>query len=1455
MNIVGAILRGMVLAMLFFHLPVHLSKAYNRLNGGFLLPELDCSNGQAPEMLSCEDLKFGERLFEASSSTRPNGSIAHSFWMKGVFVPNVITKFDFTEGQLIYDNDAAQLFGTLVVREGGGSYNGTTWGVKVSFTDTDIVNPKTELGQGPAFTKTWIYYVIDKNDSYLFNLADPEEVITLEKRGPPFQIGIGAGNKDISLYSASAWFCWAKGHETGIGDININLDFACQPELIDCEDLVPGEKLYNASSSTTDGKVIHSFWLKSLFIEGKKAKFDFTEGQLKYDADKAYLYGTLQLRIGGGGMNGSLWGVNVEFDATDVVDPKIEIDQGQDLIDTWIYYAMNEDRSYLYRIEDPNDFISLRQMGPPFQIGLGAGNKDINEISASAWFYWFTDDDDGIGDININIEDKCPPKEAVRPVLECVDYIAEESKYIAHFGYLNENKETVIIPVGGKNKFTPQPENRGQPFAFAPGRQVDVFQVEFDGSELVWTLTSPNGSTRTSTASDNPDQRCSTHPSATIADTGGDLFICPGETTAIQINLSGDAPWTLVYSNGVDEFTVEIENSPHILEVSQAGVYTLVSVTDTHGNPGEVSGSATVIEHPTPTAALSGNAQVCEADETASLTVTLTGTAPWDLAYTNGTDQFQTTIPTSPHTLNVTGAGTYSLVSVNDANCAGTVEGTAEVLQLEKPTAVLSGGGSLCDENQSVSINFNFTGTAPWNLVYTDGSQQFNEIVNDPVYAIEVNSSGVYAIVSISDANCEGLAEGTSVVVTDATPTATISGGGNICPQEEAEITFDLTGFGPYRLSYTNGADNFEVEVSGSPFVLKTSQAGTYEILAFSDNFCPGNFSGSAEVTLQEQPSATLSGEAQVCDDHQSAELTVTLTGTGPWNIVYTNGTDQFEQQVQSSPYPLSVSGTGSYALVSVEDSNCSGEVSGTAEVTLFEKPTAILTGGGSLCTEHQSVAIQVDLTGTAPWNLTYTDGSQQFNEVVNASPYLIEVNTPGVYEIVSVSDANCDGTGEGSSVVVSDEPPSATLSGGGSICPGEEVEIVFDLQGFGPYKLSYTDGSDTFEVETSDSPYILKVSQPGNYEITDFQDSFCPGNFSGSAQVNFKSQPSATISGGGEFCEMVEPVTIEISMEGQAPFNIRYSAAGSEIEQTTDDNLIEIVTDQIGIYEILSFSDQNCDGQISGRAEISIAPALEGNISVDEIHCEGDEINLISDFSDPALSFQWTSNGTGELMSANSPSAKYIPSDDDEELTFELQVSNSCDQINLSAGTRVIRLNPAFNIDPNPDEQPFIAQVPYTFTAEETEADLYQWNFGDGNTDDGQSVTHSYGSTGQFTVTLRLEKEGCSSARELSLAIESNKNLYVPNVFSPDAVNPENQVVKVYGEAISNEDFSFEIYNRWGQQVYRTNSFSMANSQGWDGVLNGELQGNGVFTYVLRGEFLDGETFEATGTVTLISD
>ena len=87
------------------------------------------------------------------------------------------------------------------------------------------------------------------------------------------------------------------------------------------------------------------------------------------------------------------------------------------------------------------------------------------------------------------------------PVLECVT--ENNGTYTAYFGYSNPNASTVTLNVGADNKFSPPPQDRGQPTKFYPGRYRNIVKVTFDGNALVWKLTSS-----TATASRN-SKRCS----------------------------------------------------------------------------------------------------------------------------------------------------------------------------------------------------------------------------------------------------------------------------------------------------------------------------------------------------------------------------------------------------------------------------------------------------------------------------------------------------------------------------------------------------------------------------------------------------------------------------------------------------------------------------------------------------------------------------------------------------------------------------------------------------------------------------------------------------------------------------------------------------------------------------------------------------------------------------------
>lgn len=131
-------------------------------------------------------------------------------------------------------------------------------------------------------------------------------------------------------------------------------------------------------------------------------------------------------------------------------------------------------------------------------------------------------EDDHLGACNEDNPPDVPPD--VSPILECVDNLGE-GQYQAHFGYENRTGYPVTVNISGQNKITGggltgidqgQIENFNYPVPGHPdGREgrtpfyppgPDAFSVNFNGSNLVWTLLG-----HTSTASSN-SKACPTPP-------------------------------------------------------------------------------------------------------------------------------------------------------------------------------------------------------------------------------------------------------------------------------------------------------------------------------------------------------------------------------------------------------------------------------------------------------------------------------------------------------------------------------------------------------------------------------------------------------------------------------------------------------------------------------------------------------------------------------------------------------------------------------------------------------------------------------------------------------------------------------------------------------------------------------------------------------------------------------
>jgi hypothetical protein len=107
----------------------------------------------------------------------------------------------------------------------------------------------------------------------------------------------------------------------------------------------------------------------------------------------------------------------------------------------------------------------------------------------------------------------------------------------------------------------------------------------------------------------------------------------------------------------------------------------------------------------------------------------------------------------------------------------------------------------------------------------------------------------------------------------------------------------------------------------------------------------------------------------------------------------------------------------------------------GNTSLSVFQLPTAAISGGDTLCGTGLTTTLTINLTGVPPWFFSYSDGLTTYQVTnQNTSPYLIVTGIAGTYTVFSLLDAHCDGTTSGSAVVaVYPVPSTPTISQFGS--------------------------------------------------------------------------------------------------------------------------------------------------------------------------------------------------------------------------------------------------------------------------------------------------------------------------------------------------------------------------------------------------------------------------------------
>ncbi len=119
--------------------------------------------------------------------------------------------------------------------------------------------------------------------------------------------------------------------------------------------------------------------------------------------------------------------------------------------------------------------------------------------------------------------------------------------------------------------------------------------------------------------------------------------------------------------------------------------------------------------------------------------------------------------------------------------------------------------------------------------------------------------------------------------------------------------------------------------------------------------------------------------------------------------------------------------------------------------------------------------------------------------------------------------------------------------------------------------------------------------------------------------------------------------------------------------------------------------------------------------------------------------------------------------------------------------------------------------------------------------------------------VIMASDKYGCPSRDTVSIRVKKNINTYIPNIFTPDDPN-FNQNFAIYTTPAILQIAEIYIYDRWGELIFEDyNTGPLESYSGWDGRFNGERATEGVYVYLIKADLIDGTQEVYAGDITLV--
>jgi gliding motility-associated-like protein len=669
------------------------------------------------------------------------------------------------------------------------------------------------------------------------------------------------------------------------------------------------------------------------------------------------------------------------------------------------------------------------------------------------------------------------------------------------------------------------------------------------------------------------------------------------------------------------------------------------------------SSTVTINILPLPVVSVAANNTICSGDSSA---VTFTGTPNATVTYTVNGGAPQTILLNASGT--ATTAETYTentvidlaAISTGGANsCTQTQTGSITITVLPLPVVAISGNTSICTGGSATVV---FTGTPNATVSYTVNNGPVQQIVLDGAGNASVtgnySATTVFSLVSVTSNStpaCSQPQTGTVTITVIPVPTVSISSNTNVCPGGSATVNFSGTPNANVFYSVNGGAQQtIQLNASGAASITTTYQVTTtYTLTGITTSgstLCSGPASGSITITVLPLPQASVAANTTVCSGQPA---TVTFTGTPGATVSYTVNGGPVQTILLNASGTATISNTFTattvynlLAVASQSTPSCSQPLTGSITITVVPLPTVTISANTTICSGESAV---VTFSGTPNATVTYTvNGGPAQSIVLGASGSATVTgtySTTTVFSLVSATTAGTPGCSQpqsGTVTITVIPPPTASVIGSATICPGGSSPITFSgtpnatisyTVNNGPVQTIVLNGSGTATTNQSynQTTLITLTGVASNGPV------ICSQPVSGTVTITVIPPPTVTIAANATICSG-ESATVTFT--GTPNATITYTVNGGPNQTITLNSsgtaTVTSIFTSTTTYSLVSASGAgtpSCSQPQSGTITITVVPLPVVTISSSATVCTN-QVATVTFSGTPNAVVSYTVNG-----------------------------------------------------------------------------------------------------------------------------------------------------------------------------------------------------------------------------------